>query len=85
MARFLHFLYKLLPRKSSRTKYLFIKPGHTLVYDVLFFNPIVKSKTPYSLVTIGRYSRYLNVIPLQSLKASCVVQLFEKNVERKYI
>ena len=71
-------LYKVLPRKFPRRKFLFIKPGHTLVCDVFYLNPIVKSKTPYILILIDGYSRYLSIIPLQSLKASCVVPLFEK-------
>ena len=71
-------LHKVLPRKFPRRKYLFKRPGHTLICDVFYLNPIVKTKTPYILVMIDGYSRYLSIIPLQSLKATCIVPLFEK-------
>ena len=61
-----------------RRKYLFIKPGHTLVSDDFYLNQIFDSKTPYILVMIYGYTSYLNIKPLQSLNASCVVPLFEK-------
>ena len=41
-------------------------------------NPTIKSKTPYTLVSIYGYYRYLFVIPLPSLKVSYVVSLFEE-------
>ena len=35
-------------------------------------------KTPHILVMIDGYSRYLSIIPLQSLKATCIVPLYKK-------
>ena len=71
-------LHKVMPRKFPRRKYLFTRPGHTLICDVFYLNPIVKTKTPYILILIDGYSRYLNIIPLHSLKADTIVPLFEK-------
>ena len=42
-------LCKVLQRKFPWCKFLFIQPGHTLICNVFYLNPIIKSKTPYIL------------------------------------
>ena len=56
-----------------------------MVCDVFYLNTIVKTKTPYILVMLDGYSRYLSIIPLQSLKETCIVPLFEKKLLKENI
>ena len=47
----------------------------SLVCDVFYLNPIIRSETPYILVLIDGY---LIIIPPPSVKASFVVPLFKR-------
>ena len=46
---------KYYHEKCPRGKFLFIKPGRTLVFDVLYLNAFIKSKVPFILLIIDGY------------------------------
>ena len=77
-------LLKENPRKFRRRKYIFRKPGHTLVGDIAFLPQYKKENKPYLLVLLDGYSRYVNVFQINSLKSKevspIVDSFFESNI-----
>ena len=71
-------LHKVTPNRFQRRRYLFFKPGYVLLGDVMYLNPLVKTNTPYLLLLMDGFSRYLHVSPLRSLKAKCVSPVIER-------
>ena len=55
--------------KFPRRKFLFSRPGHTIVADVAYTKPYNVKNNPYLLVLIDGFSRFLSILPLQSLKS----------------
>ena len=63
--------------RFSRRKFMFKSPGHTLMADVAYMKMYEKQNSPFLLVLMDGYSRYLTVYPLESLRASFVVNILD--------
>ena len=77
-------LHKELPKKIRRRKYIFKKPGHTLVGDVAFLPQYKETNKPYLIVLLDGYSRYVNIFQINSLKSKDVIpkldSFFQSNI-----
>lgn len=65
-------LHRQNRNRFSRRKFLFTKPGHTLMADVCYMKLYEKENAPYLLFLMDGYSRYLSIYPIKSLKYSDV-------------
>ena len=74
-------LHNVTPNRFQRRRYLFFKPRYVLLGDNMYLNPLVKTNTPYLLLLMDRFSRYLHVSPLKSLKAKCVSPTIERVIK----
>ena len=63
-------LHKHNGNRFPRRKFYFKRPGFYILSDVAYMKEYEKENTPYLLILIDGYSRYLTVIPLKTLKAN---------------
>ena len=70
-------LHRKTRNRFSRRKFLVKQSGIILMGDVCYMNPYEKENTPYLLVLMDMYSRFLTVFPLVSLKSSHVCSILD--------
>ena len=74
-------LYRKLPGKFIRRKFLFPWSGHTLVADICYLTSFSKENGKYLLVLIDGFSRYMFAYSVKSLKAKDMVPVLKKAFE----
>ena len=70
-------LHKHNGNRFPRRRFYFKQPGYYILSDVAYMKDYEKQNTPYLLILIDGYSRYLTVIPLKSLRANEVKQVLD--------
>ena len=71
-------LHKPIRRKFTRRKCFFPYPGHTICIDICYVNKYKKSNTRYLIFFIDGMSKYLNVIPVNSIKSYVIVPILQR-------
>ena len=70
-------LHKQKKKRFFRRKFMFPKPGHTLLSDVAYMKEYQHCNTPFSLILLDGFSRYLSVHALNSLKSVEVAKVLD--------
>ena len=81
-------LHRGTPNRFPRRKFLFTRPGHTLMADICYMKLYENENTPFLLFLMDGYSRYLTIYPISSLKypnVATVLDNFFNNSIYKYI
>ena len=64
-------------KRFSRRPFLYVKPGLTILADCCYLKEYGSTNSPYLLFLLDGFSRYLQILPLNSLKFKDVKPAFE--------
>ena len=71
-------LYKKLPRKFVRRKFMYPYSGHTFVADICYLTSFSKENGKFLLVMIDGFSRFMFAYPVKSLKSKDMLPTLQK-------
>ena len=71
-------LYRKLPGKFVRRKFMYPYSGHTIIGDICYLSSFSKDNGKFLLVFIDGFSRFMFAYPVKSLKTKDMLPVLEK-------